>query len=169
MSSIKTIVKLSGILLSVTVLVACATSQSDAVQNEFSISHINPDTMIDPVIFGYSHVVTVNNGRMIYLAGQGPTNSEGKNAAPGDLRGQTRQAVDNVLNALAAVGAGPENIVKLRINLVDYTPRKLIEISPEINRLTLEGGMPPASILIGVESLVIPTTLIEIEVVAAIP
>jgi enamine deaminase RidA (YjgF/YER057c/UK114 family) len=73
------------------------------------------------------------------------------------------------LNALAAVGAGPENIVKLRINVANYNPRKLIDIAPEISRLTSEGGKPPASILVGVDSLVLPTTLIEIETVAAIP
>jgi len=166
---ITSIVKRVGLLLSVIVLAGCATTQTNATQGEFSITHTNPDTLVDPTMFGYSHVVTVNNGRMIYLAGQGPTNIEGKNAAPGDLRGQTRQAVDNILNALAAVGAGPENIVKLRINVANYSPRKLIDIAPEISRLTPEGGKPPASILVGVDSLVLPTILIEIETVAAIP
>ena len=169
MIRLTSIVKRVGLLLSLVVLAGCATTQTNGAQGEFSITRTNPDTMVDPTTFGYTHVVTVNNGRIIYLAGQGPTNIEGKNAAPGDLRGQTRQAVDNILNALAAVGAGPENIVKLRINVANYTPRKLIDIAPEISRLTAEGGKPPASILVGVKSLVLPTTLIEIETVAAIP
>ena len=106
---------------------------------------------------------------MLYLAGQGPTKLNEKSPGPDDLRGQARNAVDNILLALAAVGAGPENIVYLRINVVDYNPKMLVNIAPELKRLTAEGGKPPASVFVGVSSLVLPSTMIEIETVAAIP
>ena len=35
---------------------------------DFSITKFNPDSMVDPALFGYSQVVTVNNGKMIFLA-----------------------------------------------------------------------------------------------------
>jgi enamine deaminase RidA (YjgF/YER057c/UK114 family) len=151
----------AGLLVSLT---ACTAVSPDT---GFGISHLNPDTMVDPTAFGYSQVVTVKNGRTIYLAGQGPTKLNEK--SPKDLRGQAANAVDNILLALEAVGAGPENIVYLRINVVDYSPKMLIDIAPELQRLTPEGAAPPASVFVGVASLVLPSTKIEIETVAAIP
>ena len=153
-----------GLMCVLTLLSACtAVSPS----SDLRIEHLNPDTMVDPAAFGYSQVVTVTNGRTIYLAGQGPTKLNEK--SPEDLRGQAANAVDNILLALEAVGAGPENIVYLRINVVDYSPKMLIDIAPELQRLTPEGAAPPASVFVGVASLVLPSTKIEIETVAAIP
>ena len=152
-------------------LSACA-AQAPAVSEEaaeFSITRSNPATMVDPKLFGYTQVVTVNKGKMIYLAGQGPTKLNEKSPGPDDLRGQARNAVDNILLALEAIGAGPENIVYLRINVVDYNPRMLLDISPELTRLTAAGEKPPASVFVGVSSLVLPSTRIEIETVAAMP
>jgi enamine deaminase RidA (YjgF/YER057c/UK114 family) len=154
----------AALLVCVVFVTGCATSGSD-----FSKVHVNPDTMVDPTLFGYSQIVTVNNGRLIYLAGQGPTMLNKKSPPPADLRGQARNAVDNILLALAEVGAGPGDIVYLRINVVDYSPRLLMDIAPEIARLTPAGGQPPASVFVGVAALVLPSTRIEIETVAALP
>ena len=153
------------ILSAALLLGACATGSS----GDFAITRTNPETMVDPTLFGYTQIVTVSNGTMIYLAGQGPTKLNEKSPPPDDLRGQTRNAVDNILLALAAVDAGPGNIVNLRINVVDYNPKMLLDIAPELARLTPEGGKPPASVFVGVSSLVLPSTMIEIETVAAIP
>jgi enamine deaminase RidA (YjgF/YER057c/UK114 family) len=147
------------------VLTGCMTTTDE----QFSISRSNPDTMVDPALFGYTQVVTVNNGRMIFLAGQGPTKLNEKSPGPDDLKGQAANAVDNILLALESVGAGPENLVYLRVNVVDYNPKMLIDIAPELQRLTPEGGKPPASVFVGVSSLVLPSTRIEIESVAAVP
>jgi enamine deaminase RidA (YjgF/YER057c/UK114 family) len=160
------LVRAGSLLCAAVILAACATATG---KDEFSIVRTNPDTMVDPTLFGYTQVVAVNNGKMIYLAGQGPTKQNEKSPGREDLRGQTRNAVDNILLALAAVGAGPENIVYLRVNVVDYSPKMLIDIAPELKRLTAEGGMPPASVFVGVSSLVLPSTRIEIETVAAMP
>ena len=164
MRSIFSALCISGSTVLLVSLSACTAVSPDA---GFGISHLNPDTMVDPTAFGYSQVVTVNNGRTIYLAGQGPTKLNTK--SPKDLRGQAANAVDNILLALEAAGAGPENIVYLRINVVDYSPKMLIDIAPELQRLTPEGAAPPASVFVGVASLVLPSTKIEIETVAAIP
>ena len=158
--------------LSAAVLLSACAAQAPAVTeatSEFSITRSNPATMVDPALFGYTQVVTVNHGKMVYLAGQGPTKLNEKSPGSDDLRGQAANAVDNILLALEAIGAGPENIVYLRINVVDYNPRMLLDIAPELKRLTPEGGMPPASVFVGVASLVLPSTQIEIETVAAIP
>ena len=159
----------AGWLAIVLLLNACASSAPDTAAGQFSITRVNPETMVDPASFGYSQVVTASNGRIVFLAGQGPTKLNEKSPPPDDLRGQARNAVDNILLALEAIDAGPENLLYLRINVVDYNPRMLIDIAPEIERLTAEGDKPPASVFIGVSSLILPSTRIEIEAVAAIP
>jgi enamine deaminase RidA (YjgF/YER057c/UK114 family) len=103
------------------------------------------------------------------LQGRGATTAEGKAVGRGDLKEQTRQAVDNILLALEAVGAGPENIVYTRINVVDYVPKKLMQMAPELQRLKAQGELAQASVFAGVQSLIVPGTLVEIETVAAIP
>ncbi len=138
-------------------------------EQALAITRSNPDTMVDPTLFGYTQIVTVENGRLVYLAGQGPTKLNEKSPGFDDLRGQTRNAVNNILLALASLNVGPENIVYLRINVVDYNPRMLVDIAPELARLKGEDEKPPASVFVGVSSLVLPTTRIEIETVAAIP
>jgi enamine deaminase RidA (YjgF/YER057c/UK114 family) len=156
-------------IAALTGLAGCASRHGPETAHELQINRVNPDSMIDPTNFGYSQIVTVENARLVFLAGQGPTMLDGPKAGPDDLRGQTRNAVDNILLALEAIGAGPEHIVNLRINVVDYHPRMLIDIAPELKRLQGPGGKPPASVFIGVSSLVLPTTKIEIETVAAVP
>jgi len=154
--------------LAVSVQPACQAPPTDP-STDFSIDRQNPATLVDPTAFGYSQIVTVNNGKLVFIAGQGPTNAEGKAVGRGDLAAQTRQAVDNILAALAAVGAGPENIVYTRINVVDYEPKKLMQMAPELARLKADGELAQASVFVGVESLIVPGTLVEIETVAAIP
>jgi len=132
------------------------------------IEYRNPDTMVDPSRMGYSHVVTVRNGTLVFIAGQGPTDANGKPVGRGDLKAQANQAVDNILAALAALDAGAESILYLRINVVGYQPKMLMDIAPALKRLQGDGEMAPASVFIGVEALIVPGTLIEIETIAAI-
>jgi len=74
---------------------------------------INPATIAKPP--GYTHVVEVSGpGRIVYIAGQLGLGLDGKLAgAPGDFRAQAKQAFENLRNALAAVDAGFEHVVKL--------------------------------------------------------
>jgi enamine deaminase RidA (YjgF/YER057c/UK114 family) len=157
-----TMTMLIGILLT-----GCG-SMSGPRSEPLVIGYQNPETMVDPSRMGYSHIVTARNGTLVFIAGQGPTNAEGKPVGRGDLKAQANQAVDNILAALAALDAGAENILYLRINVVGYQPKMLMDIAPALKRLQTSGDMPPASVFIGVESLIVPGTLIEIETIAAI-
>jgi enamine deaminase RidA (YjgF/YER057c/UK114 family) len=58
------------LVLSVGLLTACQPAPTDELQ-EFSIDRQNPPTLVDPTAFGYSQIVTVNNGRLVFIAGQG--------------------------------------------------------------------------------------------------
>ena len=60
----------------------------------------NPPELSKPN--GYSHVVIVNHGRLIFVAGQVGMDKDGKIA--GDFAAQAKQAFANLKVALAAVG-----------------------------------------------------------------
>src|SRR5262249_47718285 len=78
---------------------------------------INPPAIAKPP--GYTHVVEVTGpARIVYIAGQLGLDSSGKLVGP-DFRAQTAQAFENLKAALAAVGAKPENIVKINNYIVD--------------------------------------------------
>lgn len=84
-----------------------------------NLRFINPSTMSKPP--GYTHVVEATGpGRIVYIAGQLGLTLDGKLAGPpGDFRAQATQAFENLKNALAAVGAGFEHVVKLNNYLTD--------------------------------------------------
>lgn len=61
----------------------------------------------------YSHGVRI--GRVVQTAGQGPARSDG--SLPSGIRDQTEQCLRNVLTALATVGAGPEDVLRVGVFL----------------------------------------------------
>ena len=62
---------------------------------------------------GYTHVVDVPAGRMLYISGQVPLDEKGNVVGPGDARAQTEQVFRNLKTALEASGASLADIVKL--------------------------------------------------------
>src|SRR5579864_9129459 len=82
---------------------------------------VNPAAIAKPG--GYTQVVeAVGPGRLIYIAGQLGLDRDNKLAgASGDFRAQAEQTFVNLRNALAAVGAGFEHVVKLNNYLIDIS------------------------------------------------
>src|SRR5262249_55503735 len=82
-------------------------------EDSVSTRFINPATMSKPP--GYTHVVEATTpGRIVYVAGQLGLDAAGNVAgAPGDFRAQAKQTFENLKNALAAVGATLNDVVKL--------------------------------------------------------
>lgn len=67
----------------------------------------------------YSQAVTVRGaGKTIYIGGQNAVNARGEIVGRGDLKAQTKQALENIRTILASEGATFENIVKLSIYMV---------------------------------------------------
>ena len=60
----------------------------------------------------YSPGWEVSGGKLIYVAGQIPWDSEGRTVAKGDVAGQTRQVFENIGAVLAESGATLDDIVK---------------------------------------------------------
>ncbi len=116
---------------------------------------------------GYSHTVSVTGGRTVYVAGQVAYNAQGEVVGKGDLRAQARQAFENLRIALAAAGASFKDLVKINTYVVGYKPDQL-PILREVRAEMLKDLAPPASTLVGVQGLVNPDLLIEIEATAVI-
>jgi reactive intermediate/imine deaminase len=113
----------------------------------------------------YSPGWEVSNGRVIYVAGQVPWDSEGRTVAKGDVAGQTRQVFENIRAVLAEAGATLKDVVKITIFAAD------IRYRDKINQVRSEVFSPPypASTQVAVAALVDPEWMVEIEAVAFVP
>jgi len=78
---------------------------------------INPAGLYEPAPNAYSHVARLEGVRLVYLAGQGGEDVEGKLSS--DFGAQVRQALANLHTALAAAGAGISDVVKLTSQFVN--------------------------------------------------
>jgi enamine deaminase RidA (YjgF/YER057c/UK114 family) len=131
-----------------------------------AIKRVNPDALMKPT--GYSHVVTVGGGRLVFVAGQVALDKDGNVVGKGDLAAQARQVYANLAAALAAAGAAPKDVVKATGYVVGYQPSQL-PILREARQAFFAGADPPASTLVGVSALAREEFLIEVEVIAAVP
>jgi enamine deaminase RidA (YjgF/YER057c/UK114 family) len=126
---------------------------------------LNPPTLCPTM--GWTHVVTANSGTTIYISGQVSVNEKGEIVGKGDLRAQTVQTFENLKRALAAAGATLRDVVKSNLYVVRLKPEH-VPLIREVRSRYFNMQQPPASTLVGVEALVNPDWLIEIEVVAVI-
>lgn len=126
---------------------------------------IQPAELAKPV--GYTHTVSAEGGRMVFISGQVAFDANNRIVGAGDLRAQTEQVLKNLGVALAAAGATFADIVKWTTYVVNFKPADRAVIA-EVRGRILAGNPPPASTLIGVQSLVVPELLIEIEAVAVV-
>ncbi len=124
---------------------------------------LNPPTLYKPP--GYSHVVEVRGpGRIVFIAGQLGFDAQGNLVgAPGDFRAQAMQAFENLKLALAAVGAGFGDVVKLNNYLTDMSH---LPVFREVRDHYLNVSAPPASTTIEISKFARDGALIEIEAVA---
>jgi enamine deaminase RidA (YjgF/YER057c/UK114 family) len=76
----------------------------------------NPDTLPRPS--GFSHAVVAQAGRTVYLAGQTAQRPDGSIVA-GTMAEQFDVAAGNVVKALQAAGAHPQDLVSMQIFVTD--------------------------------------------------
>ena len=126
---------------------------------------LNPAGM--PVLPGFSQVVTATEGKIVFISGQVAFNANNELVGKGDLRAQAVQTFENLKQALAAVGATFDDVLKSNTYIVDYTP-DVIGVIREVRSQYLPQEKAPASTLIGVQALVFEDLLIEIEAIAMV-
>ena len=115
----------------------------------------------EPVV-GYSRAVAA--GDYVFVAGCTST-ADGEFVHEGDAAAQTEQAIRNIGEALARLGAGLSDVVRTRLFVTDMARWR------EYGRAhgAAFGDTMPASSMIGVAALVDPRMLIEVEAVAYRP
>jgi enamine deaminase RidA (YjgF/YER057c/UK114 family) len=78
----------------------------------------NPETL--PAPRGFSHAIIAQGGRTIYLAGQTAQTADGT-IAGATMAEQFDVAAGNVVKALEATGAHPQDLVSMQIFVTDIT------------------------------------------------
>lgn len=127
---------------------------------------VNPDHLHDPRPNGYSTAVIVPaGGRLAFVSGQGGQDRTG-GLSP-DFGMQVRQAYANLAAVLAALGVGPEQVVKLTVYVVDHDMSKLGVLTAAV--VEMFGAQLPAQTLVPVPKLAIDPMLFEVEAVALLP
>jgi len=145
------------ILLSI---VAFTFAQSNRRVN---VRYFNPASLSAPT--GYSHVVEVNNGRTVYIAGQVALDKSGNVVGQGNFAAQTTQVFENLKLALAAAGATFDNVVKINTYVTDMSQ---VQTLRDI-RAKYYGKNAPASTLVQIGKLAREEFMIEIEAIAVVP
>ena len=126
----------------------------------------NPAGLYDASANGYSHVGLVSSGaRLVFIAGQGGEDERG--SLDPDFRLQVRQAFANLLTAFGAADAGPTDIVKLTVLIVDHTEERLHVFGAEMTAAFGQGPKPTCT-LIPVPRLALDGMLFEIEAIAVL-
>jgi enamine deaminase RidA (YjgF/YER057c/UK114 family) len=113
-------------------------------------------------IVGYSRAVRL--GDTVEVSGTAAASPDGTIVAPGDVYGQTREALRIIGDALGELGASFEDVTRTRVFMTDVSRweeagRAHGEVFSEIR---------PATILAGVNGFIDPEILVEIEVTALV-
>jgi len=123
---------------------------------------VNPAHLHDPTPNGYSTaVITPGGGRLAFISGQGGQDRTG-NLSP-DFGAQVEQAYANLGAVLDALGARPEQVVKLTVFVVDHDLSRLGALTGAVTRMF--GKTLPAQTLVPVPKLAIDPMLFEVEAV----
>ena len=131
-----------------------------------SIVRINPPELGTPP--GYSQIVDVSAGRIIFIAGQTAVDSDGNVVGKRDFAAQAAQVFRNLGVALQASGCTAASLVKLTVFLTDMD--NLGHYREARNRYFTSVTPPaaPAVTLVEVSKLYGADFMIEIEAIAAV-
>ncbi|MFF4054390.1 RidA family protein [Streptomyces sp. NPDC001668] len=133
-----------------------------------AITLLNPDGL--PKIDVYRQVSIASGSKLVFVAGQVAWDAEGRTVGEGDLAAQVEQCYLNIGTALAEAGGSFDDVAKLTLHVVDWTPDKMPRLLEGISRAAARLGTtptPPATLL-GVAALDVPDHLVEIEAVAVL-
>ncbi|EMD25149.1 RidA family protein [Amycolatopsis azurea] len=133
-----------------------------------SITLVNPPAL--PEIPAYRQVSIATGSKLVFIAGQVSWDADGVVVGEGDLAAQVEQCYLNIATALAEAGATFDDVAKMTVYVVDWTPDKLALFLEGVDRAAAKlGGTPvPPGTLIGVAALDVPEHLVEVEATAVI-
>ena len=126
--------------------------------------HINP-----PEVFkhpAYTRIITVTGpSKLIFIAGQTPSDENYKPVAIGDMRGQYLRVMEALTIQLQAAAATWDDVVYRRVFALDVDVFLKVQTDPTMS-FPWHPDRPPPSTLVGVTRLSNPDFLIEIDLIA---
>jgi enamine deaminase RidA (YjgF/YER057c/UK114 family) len=134
-----------------------------------TVQLLNPEGLPQPDF--YRQVAVASGTRTVFMAGQVARTADGEPVGEGDLAAQVEQAYLNVGTALAAAGAGFEDVAKVTLYVVDWSPEKLADLGAGVARAAerLGADLVKPVTLLSVSALGEPDLLVEVEAVAVLP
>ena len=126
------------------------------------IELVRPPDLADTAPYAYAAVT--GPGRTIFTAGACPLDGDGATVAVGDVAGQARQVMANLITTLAAAGAELADVVKTTVYVASADRADLVTAWDVVRNAFGEHAAP--STLLGVSVLGYPDQLVEVEAVA---
>ncbi|WP_433466590.1 RidA family protein [Spirillospora sp. CA-128828] len=133
-----------------------------------TVTLVNPDGLPKPDVYRQMSIAT--GSKLVFLAGQVARDAEGRRVGEGDLAAQVEQAYLNIGTAVAEVGGCFDDVAKLTIYVVDWTPDKMPLLGEGVARAAAKLGVDPVKpiTLLGVAALGEPDLLVEVEATAVL-
>ncbi|MFI0485685.1 RidA family protein [Actinomadura sp. 9N215] len=133
-----------------------------------AVTLMNPDGLPKPEV--YRQLSIAAGSRTVYLAGQVARDAEGRKVGEGDFAAQVEQALLNVGTALAAAGGTFDDVAKLTVYVVDWTPDKMALLGEGVARAAAKMEIDPVkpTTLLGIAALAEPDLMVEIEAIAVL-
>ena len=133
-----------------------------------TVTLMNPEGLAKTDL--YRQVSVATGAKLVFVAGQVARDTDGATVGEGDLAAQVEQCYLNLATALAGAGASFDDVVKLTVHLVDWTPDKMPLFTEGLARAAARAGITAAPPLtgVGVATLAAPDLLVEIEATAVI-
>jgi enamine deaminase RidA (YjgF/YER057c/UK114 family) len=130
-----------------------------------AIRRINPPELGTPP--GYSQIVDVSAGRIIFIAGQTALDRDGNVVGKSDFAAQAAQVFRNLTIALEASGCTAANLVKLTVFLTDMNNLGVYREARNRFFASMTPPAAPAVTLVEVSKLYGTDFMIKIEAIAA--
>jgi enamine deaminase RidA (YjgF/YER057c/UK114 family) len=128
--------------------------------------YLNPKELFEPRFF--THTVAVSGAaKLVYVSGQVSYDRAGAVVGKGDMRAQSEQVFASLTRNLKAAGAAWGDVIKVNGYMVGLTP-EAVTAYREVRTRFFNSKKMPASTLVGVDRLVHPDLLLEVEVIAAL-
>jgi enamine deaminase RidA (YjgF/YER057c/UK114 family) len=133
-----------------------------------AITLVNPDGL--PEVEVYRQVSIATGSKQVFIAGQVAVDADGATVGEGDLAAQVEQSYLNIGTALAAVGGSFDDVAKLTVYVVDWTPDKMPLFLEGVARASAKLGVTPVppGTLLGVAALAARDYLVEVEAIAVL-
>lgn len=121
---------------------------------------INPVTWSLDMGFNQGELVS-GHTRVLYCSGQTAMNNDGSPEHAGDMAGQLRLSVDNLLSVLRDADMSLANLVRLNVYTTDVD--LLLQHYGELASRLGAAAVAPATTMLGVTRLAIPGQMVELE------